>query len=470
MGGQNGESGRGGSLVALAASRVLFAGSGVIVNLVMARLLEREDFGVYRWISAVVAIATFGSNLGLGAWVTREVARRPEQTRLIVPAALRATLVLSSFTALGILAYVGLRDARASVLGCAALAAGGLWMQASSQVVEAGLHGLHRAKLEVPSVLAGRLVLVGGSLGLLAAGYGLVAMFGIRLVAGGLSLWLLQRSLAGVAPPPPEGGVAPATAELLRTGRSFGATVLFGAIYAQVDVLMLEALQGDAEVARYGAPSSVLLQLGLAASVISRSFYPRIASAAPEAVGALLRLQVRAMLVVALPAAAGGLVVANDLVPMLFGARYADAVGVFSVLVAVVPLRFLHNGYGLALTALDQQRLRARLDGGAALFNLAANAVAIPTLGAMGAAWTTLATDLLLVVVLRWMVGGKVDGIGEGGVVARGLAAAAALGAIAWWTPGGLVAQVLVGALAWPVLVLASGLWRRGDLRGLRAL
>jgi O-antigen/teichoic acid export membrane protein len=130
----------------------------------------------------------------------------------------------------------------------------------------------------------------------------------------------------------------------------------------------------------------------------------------------------------------------------------------------------LHNGYGLALTALDQQRLRARLDGGAALFNLAANAVAIPTLGAMGAAWTTLATDLLLVVVLRWMVGGKVDGIGEGGVVARGLAAAAALGAIAWWTPGGLVAQVLVGALAWPVLVLASGLWRRGDLRGLRAL
>lgn len=461
----------GGGMVALAASRLAFALSGAIVNLAMARMLLREEFGVYRWVSAVVALATFGSNLGLGAFVTREAAREPGRVAKLVPAALRATLLLSSLTALLVVVYVGLRDPRPYVLGCALLAGAGLGVQAMSQVVEGALHGLHRTRAEVPSVLLGRAALVAGSLLLLGLGYGLVAQFGVRLGAAVLALvlllWTLQQVSGGLDWARPE----PPVRELVATGRVFGATVLFGAIYAQADVLMIEALVGDAEVARYGAPASVLLQLALVSNVVTRAFFPRLAAGqAPERVVGLLRLQTRVLLAAGAPVAAGGLAVAAELVPALFGAQYADSILPFQLLVCVVPVRFLNNGYGLALTALDRQGRRARIDGVAAVFNVAANLIAVPWAGAVGAAATTLLTDLLLVVLLRRELGRAAGPVREVDILARVGVCALLMGGAVALAPAPLELRLVLGAALWAALVPGLRLLTRahlGELRGI---
>lgn len=460
-----------GGMLALAASRLTFALSGAIVNLAMARVLLREEFGVFRWISAVVALATFASNLGLGAWVTREAARDPGRIPRVVPAALRATLLLSSGTAVLVTAYVALRDPRPHVLLCALLAGAGLGVQAMSQVVEGALHGLHRTRDEVPSVLAGRGLLVVGSLLLLVGGWGLTAQFAMRLIAALVAwlllLWALVRVTGGLTWSNPE----PPVRELVATGRVFGATVLFGAIYAQADVLMIEALVGDSEVARYGAPASVLLQLALVSNVVTRSFFPRLAAATTaDRVASLLGLQTRVLLVAGVPVAAGGLAVAADLVPALFGAHYADAVLPFQLLVCVVPVRFLNNGYGLALTALDQQGRRARIDGLAAVCNLAANLVAIPWYGATGAAATTLLTDLLLVVLLRAELRRATEAPRELGLLWRAGACAVTMGAMVTVVDLPLAIRVVLGIVLWPVLVWGAGLLRRSHFRELRTI
>lgn len=460
----------GGGIMSLAASRLLFASSGFLVHMVLARGLEREAFGVVKWISAVVAIATFGSNLGLATWILREVARLPSRTRALVPPALRATAALSAITGVALVGYITLRDPRPMITLCAVLAAITLWMQAAAQITESALHGLHRTRSEVPAVLSGRAVLVLGTLWLVWLGYGVTSVFVVRVASGAISLVLLHRALQAHAPPADPADVEPGFGDLIRTGRTFGATVLFGAIYAQVDVLLLEAMRGDDEVARYTAPAGALLQLGLASNVISRSFYPRVAAADPARVPGLIQLQTRMLLSASVPVAAGGAVVGAALVPAIFGDRYVDAVLPFQILVAVVPLRFLNNGYGLSLAALDAQHTRARIDGAAALFNVVANVIVLPRWGAVGAAATTLATDLLLLAALRVALGRRQSGLGELGLVLH----AAALGAVLYlavsFVPGGWIMQVVAGIALWPLLVVGTGLLQRSHLAAARRL
>jgi O-antigen/teichoic acid export membrane protein len=163
-------------------------------------------------------------------------------------------------------------------------------------------------------------------------------------------------------------------------------------------------------------------------------------------------------------------VVGAALVPAIFGDRYVDAVLPFQILVAVVPLRFLNNGYGLSLSALDAQHTRARIDGAAALFNVVANVIVLPRWGAVGAAATTLATDLLLLAALRVALGRRQTGLGELGLVLHAAALGAALYLAVSFVPGGWIVQVVAGIALWPLLVAGTGLLQRSHLAAARRL
>lgn len=458
------------NLLALATTRAVMAGTGLLVNLALARWLPREIFGTYRWIWAVVSVATFGASLGLGAYVTREVARDGGAARRLVPAGLRAVLGLSTLTGVGIVSYVALRDGRPEVVAAAVLAALTLAAQAGAQITTGALHGLRQMARELPAVLVGRSLFVAGHLGVAAAGMGLGWLYGARALAAGVTLgvlWVSLRRLVGPSEPVAPGAVR----QLVSVGGHFGATVLFGAIYAQADLLMLELLADHEEVARYAAPATILLQLALVASTLSRGIFPRLARRVGDRAGAadVITFQTRMLLWISAPVAAGGLVVGPELVPWLFGEAYRDAVLPFAWLVVAVPVRFLNAGLGLSLTALDRQRRRARIDGVGAVFNVVANALAIPWLGAVGAAITTLVTDVVLLGLLRWQVGRVTTGLSLWGPAWRTLVPAVAMGLVVEALPEAhVLVDIVVGALVYAALSWGTGGWSRADLRRLR--
>jgi O-antigen/teichoic acid export membrane protein len=459
------------NLAALVMTRGVQLLSGLIVSLALARVLPREEFGLYRWVWAVVSVATVGSTLGLHTLLTRRVAREPEAAAHLVPLGLAASGVLAVPTTLVIVGYVALRDPRPEVVITALLGALTLCGLAAEQMVAGVLHGLRRMSGEVWPVVAGRVVFLVGHLVALWLGLGLVPLYGVRVVAAALTVGLLVGHAAqavGVR----SWRVAPRELwELLGSGRAFGATVFFGAIYAQADLLLLEALRDEIEVARYAAPASVLLQLALVANIVSRGVYPRLAqlAAEPVAAGGLLVLQTRVLLVGAFPIAVGGAVVAADLIPWLFGEAYTDAVLPFLLLVLAVPVRFLNSGFGLALTALDRQRRRAQIDMAGAFLNVGANLLVIPTWGAEGAAVITLGTDLFLCAALRWELGRALPGV----VLWRGavppLVASLFMAGVVWWAaPLHVAVRLVIGAVVFAAAARLLGAWTPQDLRELR--
>lgn len=459
-----------GNLLALTLTRLVLFVSGLIVNVVAVRHLSREQAGVYMWVWTVVGLTTFLPNLGLWQLVTRQISREPERAPEFVATSLRMTWILSWLTTALITAYVWLMDGRPDVVLTAFLGGLTLAWTATSQMVQGALHGLRRMGLEVPAVLIGRVVFVFAQVIPLVLGFGVAWVYLGRVFSAWVMFVMLMVQFRRTVGPIPRRIPAGSLKALMGQGRTYGASVFFASVSAQADTVMMRTLVGLEEVARYGAPANVLLQLAFVANIVSRAFFPKVAqlNGQPDKVASELVLQSRILLLLSIPLAVGGVVVASPLVQFLFGARYADSALPFAILICTTPVRFLNNGYGFTLTALDRQGERARIDTAVALVNVAANLVAIPLYGAEGAAVTTLCTDTLAYFLLVRAVRQDVPSYTVLGPLVRTTVPALVMAAVVLALPQlhvllriGLGAGVYVAG-AW----LTRG-WRVADLRRL---
>jgi O-antigen/teichoic acid export membrane protein len=84
------------------------------------------------------------------------------------------------------------------------------------------------------------------------------------------------------------------------------------------------------------------------------------------------------------------------IVPHVLGSQYAQTVEALRWLSVLPILKAIHYFYSNALTGAGYQALRARIQAGVAVFNVAINFWLIPLYSWRGAAWSSIASDGLL--------------------------------------------------------------------------
>ena len=248
------------------------------------------------------------------------------------------------------------------------------------------------------------LVLLFGQIAVLATGYGIVALFGVRLAAAILTWAILSWTYIRKFPKSQRTTPPKERPHLFSEIWPFEVTVFISGVYAQIDILMLMALteDGDTEIGLYRAAAFFLLQLPFLANILIRGVYPRMAQHLnnPDATAKELTFILRILLLLSIPIAVGGMCVAEPLLVLIGGTAYLPAVPALLILLPALPLRFLNAAFGMTLSALNRQKRRARIDLIAAVVNFFANLVVIPFYGFIGAAFTTLLTDIILCVLL----------------------------------------------------------------------
>lgn len=461
---------RGGNVIALAVTRGLRFAAGFGVNLVLAAWLEPKGFGVFGFLTSAMALFLFGSNLGLPLLLGREVARHPEEADELAGRAVTAVGLLSVVTGLVMVGYVSVLDPRPYVLWSAAFASLALAFNSVGQVLGAVFLGRRTASHEVPGALVGRVVYVGATAGLLLGGAGIVGVFGAQALAGAATLVVhvvVYERQVGRLWPRLDGVVL-----LARRAVPFGLNALFGAVYLQADVQVLKAFHDDAEVGLYQAAALMILHLPVLAQVLNNGLYPRLSRhiGDPVAAGADLGLAMRILLVLSVPIALGGMAMPRDLMALL-GEDYRGAGLALAIMMPLLPLRFLNNGVGMALSALDRQEYRTRAVFLAAVFNLLANVLVIPRWGAAGAAATTLLTELVLVLGFAYGLRGQVVGL----QVLRWLSmvllpALVMLGVVLATAALPVLVRVALGGLVYLPLAHLTRAWSVDDLRELRRI
>jgi O-antigen/teichoic acid export membrane protein len=384
------------SLSDIAAKSVMF-----VITVAAARRLSRDEFGLFALASTLGWLAAVAGDFGIQVHLARAVSQQPAASagllRRWLPVRLASGTVALA-VALSAIAMIDLGP-RAMVpvtLFALAYAATGVceclyyFFRGHGRTdLESSLTLLHRVSL---AILALAVLWRQPRLDLLAVAM-LTSSLVTLLVASALASRLALAQ--GVTLP----DAAPLGREFIGSVAPIGVGVLLSALYFRLDVFLIERWSGTAVVALYNAVFRLIDALRL---------FPAAATAV--ALPALCRANdARVLMRLAVPlfgsAAAIALIlwsIAPWLVPALYGEGYRDSVPLFRILLLALPLMFLNYALTHQLIGWHRHHAYAAICGAALACNVALNIVLIPRLGAAGAAWATLWTELVLTAGCLW--------------------------------------------------------------------
>ncbi len=180
----------------------------------------------------------------------------------------------------------------------------------------------------------------------------------------------------------------------------FAFVLVFGSLYSKVDITMLGALCGSESVAYYSNAHKAIGIVMSLVTAVSAVFLPRLSYIfmnRREEFAACVTTGVKIVLLLAIPACAGMILVAEDAVAILFGPEFLPAATVLQVLSAFTVIKGVGDilCYQLVITSGNEQKLiKSRICGGVA--NVALNAVLIPRYGHVGAAVASVISELIV--------------------------------------------------------------------------
>jgi O-antigen/teichoic acid export membrane protein len=176
-----------------------------------------------------------------------------------------------------------------------------------------------------------------------------------------------------------------------------------GQAYLVTGVVLLGVLASNEAVGWYSAANRIVLGGIVPFSYLYfDSVYPLLSrrfQVSPEQAGRLIEQSVKLMLIVGLPIAVAGGVLASQIIHTLYGVSYAPAALPFQILLWATAATFLSQALSSPLLSLDRQRAYARNIATGLVVNLATNLVLIPRLGLVGVAIATLATEITVLLV-----------------------------------------------------------------------
>jgi O-antigen/teichoic acid export membrane protein len=429
---------------------------------ITTRYLGAAGYGKVALAFAFIQMLGVLADVGLLTVVVREISREPESTDRLVGNALVLRLALAVVT-LVLAALVSLvlpwdEQVRVAVLIAGVPFVLGLANSALVAVFQARLRMGRAAVADVSGRAASFAALVVA----VALDLGFYWVVATAAVGAAVTLAITWTIVHREANPVPR-AERPVWRSLLVAALPVGAALAVSEVYFRLDTLLVSVFRDYDEVGLYSLSYRIVELIGILPAIVMTSVFPLLSSYLKEDRERAARTVNAAgdlFVAVGLPIAAGGLVVAPELVTAIGGEDFAGAGDALRLLLFAIALAFVSGLFGHALIAGGRQASALNLGLAALAFNLVLNVALSPPYGIEAAAAVAVASEVLLV------TGGLLLVRRELGLAPRfallwrvALAAAVMGGVLAFVEEWALVVLLPLG-----VLLYGSVLWALGGL------
>ena len=437
----------------------------VIVHL--SRVLGPEGFGVIVFATSVLGYAALVVEMGFDTLGPLEVARGD----IPVPALARAVVTLRLLLLAGGFGVVALFAWLAPVTTVTRIAILVYGVSLVANVFDLGwvfLGGQRVGPVAVAEIAnqalqaTGAFLLVREPEDLLRMPWVFVASRAITVA--GLALAFRQRHGAlGI------GFDRPILRRLLPASVPLSGATTLGTLLTSFDMILMGLWRGTSAAGVYGAAYRVAWVPSMLASAYFTTLRPALARSSPAgfaAVAPVLRRSLRIAGATGIGIAAGGFVLADPLVGMLYGPQFAGAATPLRLLLVSVALLLVSRHYRALLQAFQRPGLDFRIMLAAGAVNVFLNLLLVPRLGLLGAAATSVTCETLILAA-SFLAARRVVGDATDVRALAGSLACAAIMAVAvhFATALPLLARMAFGAAVYSALVLAFRVVSIEDLR-----
>jgi O-antigen/teichoic acid export membrane protein len=431
-----------------------------LFSIYVVRRLGDNRFGQYATVLAFVGIFQILVELGMSQYVMREIARDHSKTQIFFGnlVALRFLLAILGIVVIT-LSAIALRYSSELVLAVFIYTFNYLFAAflAPLQVVlTANEHLGYVSGLNVLGqimfVILGAIFLFSGKGFTWLILAGLIGMpFQVALAAGMARRHHLMEYSFGIDPR--------TWPRLIWSGIPFGIISLALTITFSIDTVMLSKYQPAQVVGWYNVAYGLVFSLMFFFSGFKEAIVPSLSRTYahdPSRVERWYHRSVKIILIISLPIATGGMLVAYPLIRLLYTATFLPSAVALQILIWDVPLLMFSAFCGNMTTIISEERAAARIYSINAVSNVVLNLYAIPHFGLLGAAFVTVITDLIGGLQFYFFLRRKLHLPDMRSVFARLVLAVSLMGVVVWLAGNlGLFLKVSLGVVVYGGLVFA---------------
>jgi O-antigen/teichoic acid export membrane protein len=371
-----------------------------------ARVLGTSGYGVFSYALSLAAFFTIFSDIGLSPLLTREASKKPGALPAYFSTTLTLKLILLSITALVTVTlapfFTKIPEARALIPLVAVL----LVFDSLRDFGLSVTHAQNRMDLEALFNIATNLAITGLGLVILFYRPTPTALAASYTIGSGIGLFLvfafLLRRLRNLTYHFDRKLVRP----ILKSAWPFAVMGLFGSFMINIDMLFLGWFRSAHELGLYGAIQRLLQLFYIVPALIATGLFPIISRLAEEKnterARDITEKSLAANFLIALPLAAGGIILSRPLLVFIFGPAYTEAALALQLLLLTLLLVFPGTLIANTIFAYDAQKifiLATALGAGA---NAVLDYLLIPAYGIAGSALATV-VSLTLIVGVNWV-------------------------------------------------------------------
>lgn len=381
---------------ALLVSNVANKITGFLIMLSMARFLGSERFGLYTYVFAYVSAFALMTDLGLTTVVIRGLSQNDERGRASLGNALiirwpvsLGTYALSVGSAF-LLYGQGERGWLITLLSLSFLAGP---LATYTAIFNARLMLWQPALIN----LASKVTLFSAFQWILRSGGSLKTLIVTEVFLGSVNsliLWLCSRSLLK----PIYSFDLTAARRMLYESIPLFLTSVFETLYLRIDVFFLGHYRNEAAIGIYASAYRITESLPLVALAVVNSIFPvmcqQIHEGNESSLTKLVLATLKILLAAVIPAVLLLAFYSNQVTRVLYGTRYEGSAVLLAILAWGQILLFSNILLSALVIARGESRVVMLISLGMLALNFTLNYLIIPSYGAVGAALTTVATEL----------------------------------------------------------------------------
>jgi O-antigen/teichoic acid export membrane protein len=258
-----------------------------------------------------------------------------------------------------------------------------------------------------------------------------------------------------------------------------GGMAILGFVYYRLDTFLLSVIGSETAVGYYSGAWRLTEALHIVPTAIAATMLPLVAmqtGVGMHRVAEAVRLAFRFLILIGVPIVTGCMILATQILDAVYGSALVPATLAFRILIVAEVVFFF--GQVVAATLVGLRLVRKAFVAQLIIvpLNAAACAVVLPHYGYNGAAWISLATEVVGVGYLLWTLRAAFPGevsIMPWRPAALAVIASAPMAALVFWLREmevAVVPTILLGALLFGVALVALKGVGREDLRLISAL
>ncbi|MFQ5606116.1 MAG: flippase [bacterium] len=375
--------------------------ASVILVLLMARYLGARTYGEYAFAFAVANIVLAFSDLGINTLLTRDLAKDPGLQQRYLSNALGIKIISTMLVLLLIAALnsvVPIFKESALVIFLVVLNHG---LRVVSSTFIAVVRANMKMQYEAAAGILNRLLSLAGGVAALLAGYGLVTVVSVFLVASAIEFLYLAGMVQARFTPFRVRFDFAEQKRMVRKSLPFLLMIFLALVNYRLDAILLGILHGKEATGVYSAAYVLVLNLILFQQIAGRVLLPLLSQCPPnqkEPFQKYCRQTIKGLVVLALFVVLTVLGYSDQIISLLYSDDFQDAAGCLRILIFAVAFMFVSHILFIALIALKKERQVTKGWLAAVTVNVVLNLLLIPKFSYLGACAATVAAEFTLCV------------------------------------------------------------------------